>query len=240
VRPGPSGVSERAARRFDGLRAAALSAIADGALSDLLADPPPPPAGRCLAVIGRLVDQTAAAAVARTVAAIDEQLGRLGTDVWRYPAASLHLSVLAVSGRESEPTFDAARRQRAIDAFPPANLTASPPFGFRLGRVGLTGPQLFVEVVPDDRRWATLRGDVAELARRIGEAPLVFPDTEPVHLNVARLTGPVVDHTALVAAITGPSLDIGLAIDRLELVLTDFTVSDEATTVLSGGGRTPR
>jgi hypothetical protein len=93
------------------------------------------------------------------------------------------------------------------------------------------GPQLFVEVLPDDLEWSRLRRELASALVRIGEDPLAYPDPEPMHLNVARLrTAP--DPDRLRQALLGCDLSQAVLLHRLELVLTDFVLTPATLEIL--------
>jgi hypothetical protein len=61
------------------------------------------------------------------------------------------------------------------------------------------------------------------VAEAIGEQPIRYADAEPMHLNVARVeTLPELDQR----------VDRRLALDRIEVVITDFVVTPETLTVV--------
>jgi hypothetical protein len=151
-----------------------------------------------------------------------------------YAPNSLHLSLLALTARGAPTELDDARVARVAGAAVAAleERTDRRPVVFALGGVGLVGTQLFVEARAPDERWAAWRTAVADAAAGVGEQPLVHPDPEPVHLNVARL-GPA-SRPALVTLAARlraerHAVETTVEIDRLEVVVTDFVVSPHAT-----------
>jgi hypothetical protein len=66
----------------------------------------------------------------------------------------------------------------------------------------------------------------------LGEAPIAYPDTEPVHLNVARLDR--LDDPAAADALLAapPDLDRLVTLRTIEVVVTDFLVSPGTLQVL--------
>ena len=148
-----------------------------------------------------------------------------------YPAESLHASLLGATQREPSPDF-APARLRAIVAAVRATVAGVPPAAVHLGRLNLLGAQWFVEATPADDTWAALRRGLVAPFEALGEAPIAYPDTEPIHLNVARLDR--LDDPAAAGALLAapPDLDRWVTLRRIEVVVTDFLVTPATLRVL--------
>lgn len=148
-----------------------------------------------------------------------------------YPWGSVHASVLALTQREPRERFDAARVERLAHVVAPVCSTAMP-MAFMLGALNRVGPQWFAEAVPMSSSWAGLRTAVAAAARGVGEEPITFTDPEPLHVNLARVAGPADPDAVRRAMAAGAVAPVRVDVSSLEIVLTDFRVSPDATTVL--------
>lgn len=219
-----SGVRKRAESRFAALRDAALGSREIGGLGE-------PPAGLCLSVIARLAENSPEAV--KLVDALQQQVSGVGGDQYRYPAESLHVSILGCTQREAAPpTSDLARLGRIRNAVTSV-VGAVEPVDVHLGRPNLIGNQLFVEVTTESSTWSEVRCHLKEELEAIGELPITYPDMEPMHLNVVRFRAqPNIDalHRFL---IDEPGLHFAVRLSLAELVLTDFLVSPAVLRVLA-------
>ena len=240
TRTGTTTIAERAHDRFGRLRADARRAVASGALAAQLAGGDEVPAGWCVSTIARVVvnDPDAVPALARAQDAVAD-----AGECTRYAAGSLHVSLLGCTPREPSPAF-APERVAAIVGAVAAVVAGRPPTPVELGAVNLLGNQWFVEVVPQDDSWSDLRRALVAPLEALGERPIAYPDTEPMHLNIARqltLASPAAAER-LLAAPPGPPRP--LALTTIEVVTTDFTVTPStlrthATVHLGGPGGAP-
>lgn len=225
------GVQERALRRFDALRANALRLLDEGAGVPGAGDAPA--SGWCLSSVARLVTLApdgGAASALDAVADLQRQLDAVGA--WRhYPPDALHVSLLGCTQREPERPDDPARWARVVDCVRAAWTT---PVTVRLGRLNLVGAQAFVEVVPLSREWADARVRLATALSAAGEDPMSHPDPEPLHLNVSRLQR-LDDAARLRALLDDPRAGVEATVEvhTVEVVLTDFVLSPDATTVVA-------
>jgi hypothetical protein len=222
-------IAARAEARFARLRAEARAGLAGGATARrLAAEAGDVPAGWCVSTIARLVvnDPGALPAVADCQARL-----RAAGPATPYSAESLHLSLLGATQREPSPEFPAARVGAIADAAR-STLAGVPAVAVRLGRLNLLGAQWFVEAIPVDGTWATLRRELAAAFEAVGEAPIAYADTEPMHLNVARLDR--LDDPAVGESLLADPPDVGhwLTLNTVELVVTDFLVSPATLRVL--------
>jgi hypothetical protein len=239
TRTGTTTIAERAHARFGKLRAEARRAVASGALADRLAGGDEVPAGWCVSTIARVVvnDPDAVPALARA----QDAVAATGACT-RYAAGSLHVSLLGCTPRQPSPAFAPERVAAIVDAVT-AVVAGRRPAPVELGAVNLLGNQWFVEVVPQDDSWSALRRALVAPLEALGERPIAYPDTEPMHLNVARQLTLASPATAerLLAAPPGPPHGVALA--TIEVVTTDFTVTPatlrtHATLPLAGPGLT--
>jgi hypothetical protein len=217
-------IAKRASERFAALRAHALGRVE---FDERAADPPD---GWCISTIARL--NANAPEMVPTIQRIQRALSPIA-DMYRYPAGSLHMSLLGCTQREARPQTEDAGRIASIRDVVKAVV---PPFRsvrMRLGRVNLLGTQLFVEVVTDQDDWSRMRQELNERLLRIGESPIAYADTEPIHLNVCRIISSP-DSRLLSKALTNVGLDARaeVLVSTIELVLTDFVVSPERIKVI--------
>lgn len=66
----------------------------------------------------------------------------------------------------------------------------------------------------------------------LGKEPIVYPDTEPMHLNVARLERLTAPDRAGELLTAPPDLARPIALHAVEVVVTDFLVSPDTLGVL--------
>jgi hypothetical protein len=177
-------IRDRAQLRFDRIRAGTTASIVDGTLARQIDDGRfTTPPGPCVSCIARV--RSNAPRIVSALGELQNAIAETG-DCYLYPPDSIHVSLLALTQREQIPEFDPARIGRLVEAAR-RSLATTNPSDVRLGALNLLGNQWFVEVFPADDTWAVARRRMAEAARAIGEEPISFPDTEPVHLNMARV-----------------------------------------------------
>jgi hypothetical protein len=188
------------------------------------------PTGWCISTIGRLQINSPGA-----IPQVEELQCKLRTiaELYTYPPASLHLSLLGCTQREEDKqTADRVRVNR-IGRTVESVIRAHRPVRMQLGRLNLLGARFFIEVIPDSDEWSRMRDELSVDLKKIGERPVSYADTDPIHLSVARiLTTP--DKYLLESALTDPHLTVDetVIVDKIELVLTDFVVSPEHLEVL--------
>lgn len=219
-----SDIRRRAEERFAGLRFKALNGWR------FEEHDPTPAAGWCVSTLAR-VCVNAPSLVSR-LEALQAELDEIG-ELYVYPSASLHVSLLGCTPREASSPLDQSERLARIDAAVAATLADVPSPTFEIGRLNLIGIQLFLEVYSDSSAWSDLRHRLAEAMTAIGESPLAYADTEPMHLNVARIAaapGTAALHDALLAK---HAIGEVLAVTAVELVVTDFLVTPSELRVLA-------
>jgi hypothetical protein len=222
-------VAVRARRRFDRLRGEALAALADGTTARRLAEGGGAvPGGWCVSTIARLAVNDPDTLPA--LAGVQQALPAAGP-ARPYPAGSLHVSLLGATQREASPDFAAERLDRVVEAVH-KTVAGVAPAAVHLGRLNLLGNQWFVEVTPVDETWSALRRALVAPFEALGEEPIAYPDTEPMHLNVARLEGLTDPDRAAALLDAPPDLDRAVVLRAIEVVVTDFLVSPEALRVL--------
>lgn len=220
----PFDIRSRAEMRFQKLRA--------NALNDYVFDPTSinPPTGFCLSTIARIAVNDAS--LLDGLKALQQRLEPVG-ELYCYPQESLHISLLGCTSREELAAVTEPERIAAVQRAVRQVVAGHHSITLDLGRVNLIGSQFFVEVYADDEVWSQMRAQLTKVLVAIGETPISFPDTEPMHLNLARLLSSP-DQTALKQLLS--KADFGLAasliIQTVELVVTDFVVSPEATRVV--------
>jgi hypothetical protein len=182
-----------------------------------------------VSAIARLVanDETAAKAAVQAQRRLAEVVP-LG---YAYPAESLHVTMLGCTQRESSPDF-APHRLTGIREAVRAVVGSAAPVAVRLGRVNLGGGQFFVEMTTDDPVWSQLRGALADEVRSRGESPIVFPDNEPMHVNLARADRTLPPERVAAALAAAGEVDRRLELAVVEVVVTDFLVTPAVLRVL--------
>lgn len=222
------GIEDRATARFAVLRRQALDDLSVGRP---LPGPHPPPDGWCVSTVVRLVND--APDVVAAVGHLQRRLDDTGS--WaHYAPESLHVSLLGCTQREAACQTDQLDRLVSIRAAVADAVAEAAPAAVTVGRLGLLGPQAFVDVVPVDDRWAQLRRRLANALSSVGELPMTHPDPEPIHLNVSRLAG-TYDAAALQALLTDDTAtaDASVHLATIELVVTDFALTPGNTTVVA-------
>lgn len=213
-------IAARAAARFDGVRAASLERVADGRLvAEIAAGHFDVPGGWCLSTIARLT--TNAPELLEPVRSLQMQL-MAASECYRYPLESLHISLLGLTPRTERERLDRVRQSRAIE-ITRATLADLEPCTMQITGLNLLGNQWFLEIVPSDERWANARQRLGKAALAAGESPMIHPDAEPIHLNIARITGAVVADR-IGEFLTEPGFTATWAVSAVELFLTDFVV----------------
>ena len=226
---GTEPVALRARERFDRLRGEALAALADGTTARRLAEGGAAvPGGWCVSTIARLAVNDPDALPA--LAGLQAGLAAAGP-AHPYPAGSLHVSLLGATQREASAEFATERLDGVVEA---VHKTAAgvAPTAVHLGRLNLLGNQWFVEVTPADETWSALRRALVAPFEALGEQPIAYPDTEPMHLNVARLERLADPDRAAALLEAPPDLDRPVVLRAIEVVVTDFLVSPDTLRVL--------
>ncbi len=227
--PANDTIQDRARRRFDRIRAEAVASIHDGSLARNIDDGRfTTPTGLCVSSIARV--RSNAPGLLPGLGELQDVAADTG-DCYLYPPDSLHVSLLALTQREHVSEFEPERLRRLVEAAQDVLSTMGPTI-VRLGAINLLANQWFVEIVPSDDTWAAARRRIADSARLVGEEPISFPDTEPIHLNLARVNSGLRAQQAL-ALLARPSTDLRMTLSLVELVVTDFVVSGPATVELA-------
>ena len=138
------------------------------------------------------------------------------------------VSLLGCTPRRQSPGTFGADQVRRIQGVCAGVLAQSEPVTLSLRGVGVQGCQVYIEVVPHTDAWTRLRWALETALLAAGEEPIAYPDTRPIHLNVARMTDTSrasLDRVlAAVEALRYAPLG-ELTVSRVELVVTDFVVS---------------
>lgn len=234
-------IATRAGERFARLRSLGLDAVGSGTLDAQVArGDGRPPDGWCVSTVGRVVRQDTR--LADRIEMLQRRIAAVGP-CFSYHRESLHVSLLGLTQREPIDRFGPDRSARLGEAVH-AVLASLGPVEFSLGGLNLLGTQWFIEVVPVDRSWAEARLALARAMLELGETPMSHPDPEPVHLNVARATGPIGDVVAACTLLDPAAAEAPLGplvVRHVDVVVTDFVVSPERTTTVTsielGSGR---
>lgn len=212
-------IADRARRRFDSLRSRALASV------EFDPDSTAPPSGWCVSAIARL--RANAPGAIPKVESIQQALAPVA-ELYLYPPDSLHVSLLGCTQREEEPQTSTPTRVRGIHQVVGPVVSKYSPVTMKLGRVNLLGTQFFIEVVTGQEDWSRIRVELETNLKEIGEHPIAYADTEPIHLNVARmLSAPDASVLRKILSAADLNVDEDVLIDTVELVLTDFVVSPD-------------
>jgi 2'-5' RNA ligase len=101
--------------------------------------------------------------------------------------------------------------------------------------IGLIGNQIFIQGMPIDNGWETLRTDVTQELESHGERPISYPDKSPIHMNIIRITDASSEKLQILRELIDQLRDIEIGTVRfvtIELVITDFVVSKKNMTAL--------
>jgi hypothetical protein len=221
-----SAAAEEARHHFAALWQAHAPAWREGLVQPLaMRDGVCVPLDFCVTTIARVVDQ---AAPAPELDAAVERLRAAAPGQFVYGAGQRHITLVGCTPRFVERRALAPERIRRIRDTVATVLADEAPVAFDLDGVGVLGAQVFVQVVPRNRRWQLLRERLAAALAAAGEAPQVHASAAPIHLNVLRVTDAGGSALApLFAAIESlRRAPIGcLVVSRIALVLTDFVVT---------------
>ena len=229
-------VSNQAQERFDQLWKVGMYQLNSGLVERAcMRDGTTDPVDYCVSIIARLMLQENGGDL---VASIREKLDGLSdamTEQFLYEDASLHVSLLGCTPRQPEPGF-AKEKIETIAAIARTELVpVRDPAIVTLRGIGIIGNQLFIQGLPHNRQWEHLRRNFTDALEQAGEHPLSYPDTSPIHINVARITNTEPDTMSRVVAALEESrnTDFGIiTLTRAELVITDFVVSSKRLRVL--------
>ncbi|MEV8440901.1 2'-5' RNA ligase family protein [Actinosynnema sp. NPDC051121] len=219
-----TGVRGRAELRFENLREKALAGV------ESLEPTSATPDGWCLSTIARLIHN--APDLVPAVATLQERLGDVGP-LYLYPAESLHISLLGCTQREPDRMLPDGPRAQRVRAAVADVLVDHPPVAVEIGRLNLIGDQFFLEVLTDSEDWSATRKRLGAAMSAIGERAISYSDAEPVHLNIARVTGePDVGVVRDVLLDPGFTASATAVLDTVELVVTDFVVRPDRVEVV--------
>ncbi len=144
---------------------------------------------------------------------------------WGCTQANRFTSRSSVALRDSDVPVEPAR-VRAIGEVVRTTLTGHQATTVELGRVNIAGAQIFIEVFTDSLEWSTTRHELIDGLRAVDENPITSNTTEPMHLNIGRMTVPP-KPGKLRELLSDTSLATGKPIELhvIELVITDFLVT---------------
>jgi hypothetical protein len=188
------------------------------------------PVDYCVTTVARLGDQPAAPMVA--ILGLQEQLRTASPEQFYYPAPSIHVSLLGCTQRRSDPGVFAVGRIQAIGRVCEQVITGRGPVRLALRGIGITGNQVFVQVLPRDRAWEALRRGLEDALLAIGEEPISYPNKGPIHMNIARvIRADSASISALLARVDDlHDVDAGeVTITTVSFLLTDFLLSPRHT-----------
>jgi hypothetical protein len=191
------------------------------------------PVDYCVTTVARLVEQPFSPV--KAVEALKEQLQLPGSSNFFYPTESIHISLSGCTPRYASKEAFTGERIKRIKAVCLENLKGRQNIAMSLKGVGIIGNQVFLQVFPEDRRWAEMRRELEEAMLKIGESPITFPNKAPIHMNILRVTSgdkkelwrllKVIEH--LHTAELG-----GFNIAVIDFLITDFVLSPANTTLL--------
>ena len=219
-----TGVRGRAELRFENLRKKAMAQVAG------LEPTSATPEGWCLSTIARLVHN--APELVPVVTNLQARLADVGP-LYLYPAESLHISMLGCTQREPDRMRADGPRADRVRAAAAGVLRDHPAVDVEIGRLNLIGDQFFLEVLTDSEDWSATRKRLGAAMLALGEKPIVYDDAEPVHLNIARITGePDVGLVRDLLLDPGLTASASVVVDTVELVVTDFVVHPDRVDVI--------
>lgn len=186
----------------------------------------PIPPDYCLSTIARLVEQKKCPIENIKLAA--DKLKRVGKGQFFYPNETLHITLLGCTHRFlSKDAFTGERIGRIFKVCSKI-LNGKSSVTMTLRGIGIEGDRVFVQVFPNEHRWADLRQELEDSLKAIGEEPISYSNKMPVHLNIMRVTNSNQSELMrlLVAIEEIREIEVGeLEVSKINFLLTDFVLS---------------
>jgi hypothetical protein len=191
--------------------------------------------GRCISIVARIA-LTNVSQAAQLLAASQEVAGEHCENLYVYPLDSLHISLIGCTQRRSGWDLERARKdsQRIASTVRPV-VGNFLPQSMEIGPVSVCGSSIFAEVYPESEDWSAMRRIIGVQLAEQGFDPIVYKDTRPVHLNLARLL-PNAKPAAFLSRIESSRekwSPLKLEIDQVECILTDFVLTPTEVEVFS-------
>lgn len=186
------------------------------------------PVDYCLSTVSRVSSQPDSTAFLQNV---DTQLngffGAAQGQFW-YPHASLHISLVGCTPRETTPQAFSEERREKIKSICQNALLNQHGVEVLFQGVGLIGNQVFLQGFPQDNRWEQLRTTVIEHLLRAGEQPIAYVNRAPIHMNIMRITdtsdGTLEKIYKVIEKLREAHFG-SIRFTTIEFVLTDFVLS---------------
>lgn len=187
----------------------------------------------CLSTIARLLEQQEKPF--EQIKNIIEELKEKFPSQFFYPYESMHITVLGLTQfRDNIGTFDYRHIQK-IENIVAEVTTKFKATKMHLYGLGITGNQVFIQVLPFDMMWEDLRTELAQKLVSAGEAPITYPNKAPIHMNIMRITNNSREELSKILKAVSDlhQKELGQIIfSRINFVETDFVISDKNTKFL--------
>lgn len=221
---------EQARARFESLWVAGQEQLARVEIEPAqMRDGTTDPADFCISTIARLINQPNGREIINHLRAKLKALEAALEGQFMYPDESLHVSLIGATPRQASPVFSANHIDKIAAITRESLLPTDPPALVSFEGVGIMGNQVFIQGVPQNRVWEDHRIRVGNALQAADEAPITYPDSSPIHINIARITDADPDKLAKIAIELGENhfRQLGeVALSHVELVITDFVVSN--------------
>ncbi len=227
---------KRAQDRFDAMWQKERSKLVTGDITPaIMKDGETDPVDFCISTIARLVLQPQGLETIQSIKGTLSKLFESATTQFIYPTESLHISLVGCTQRESSTSVFSEEHIRNIDSICSSAIANHKYVDVVFKGIGLIGNQIFIQGMPVDNGWETLRADVTQELETNGEHPISYPDKSPIHMNIIRITDASSEQLEVLRELIDQLRDIEIGTVRfvtIELVITDFVVSKNNMTSL--------
>ncbi len=185
------------------------------------------PIDYCISTIARLIQQPQGGGLVCGIRSALSDLFEAADTQFIYPDESLHVSLLGCTQRQKTNEFDCERINKIKDVCV-QEIKKAEPAEILLKGVGIVGNQIFIQGIPLNRNWETLRMSLEKGLVNVGEKPISYEDKSPIHMNLIRIVNADPARMAALHRVMSQLRDIELGTVRLpaiEYVITDFCVS---------------
>jgi hypothetical protein len=218
------GLRQRAMDRFARIRAESLGRLRpDASPNPTVHFTDAVPAGLCVSTVARLA--TNAPHLLPLIGEMQSGIALAGP-AWHYQPESIHLSLLGMTQRQVG-DFDEVSLRWLRDIVTKI-FAETEPIQFDLHQLNLQNNQWFIEAIAGSTVWARLRTQLGDAVRAEGGDPMTHPDSEPTHINIARMNGDADAHACAELLTASQQLQF-LTVSHVDVVITDFTLTPSAT-----------
>lgn len=220
---------KRAKDRFDALWQRERTKLVMGEITPAaMKDGETDPVDFCVSAIARLVLQSEGLEMVQSIKKNLSELFESADTQYIYPPESLHITLVSCTQRESSSSLFSKEHIQKIDSICFNAIANHKYVDIVFKGIGLVGNQVFIQGMPVDDGWETLRADVTKELENNDERPISYHDKSPIHMNIIRITDTSSEKLEILRKLIDQLRDIEIGTMRfavIELVVTDFVVS---------------